>query len=94
MTTKELDNLISFKMGLPSLYHIMLGMTIEETNEYDYGPYEMEKYTNAFHEEYNRDIFTPRALNNLVYIGYTDEGDYYIKNYNSQCNNNSCYSYN
>lgn len=54
----------------------------EETNEYDYGPYEMEKYTNAFHEEYNRDIFTPRALNNLVYIGYTDEGDYYIKNYN------------
>lgn len=35
MTTKELDNLISFKMGLPSLYHIMLGMTIEETNEYE-----------------------------------------------------------
>jgi len=34
MTYKELDNLITFKMGLPSLYHIMLGMSVDETDEY------------------------------------------------------------
>lgn len=35
MTTKELDNLITFKMGLPSLYHIMLGMSMDETADYE-----------------------------------------------------------
>ena len=35
MNTKDLDSLISFKMGLPSLYHIMLGMSIDETNDYE-----------------------------------------------------------
>lgn len=53
----------------------------EQRDEYDYAPYEMEKYMNSFHEDYDRDIFIPRALNNLVDIGYTDEGAYYIKNY-------------
>lgn len=35
MTTKELDTLITFKMGLPSLYHIMLGMSDDETGNYE-----------------------------------------------------------
>ena len=35
MTYKELDNLITFKMGLPSLYHIMLGMAMDETDDYE-----------------------------------------------------------
>ncbi len=34
MNYKELDNLITFKMGVPSLYHIMLGMSSDETEEY------------------------------------------------------------
>lgn len=34
MNTKDLDSLISFKMGLPSLYHIMLGMSEDETDGY------------------------------------------------------------
>jgi hypothetical protein len=34
MNYKELDNLVTFKMGVPSLYHIMLGMSSDETEEY------------------------------------------------------------
>lgn len=34
MNYKELDTLITFKMGIPSLYHIMLGMSCEETEDY------------------------------------------------------------
>lgn len=34
MIYNELDSLITFKMGLPSLYHIMLGMPWEEIDEY------------------------------------------------------------
>lgn len=34
MNSKELDNLITFKMGIPSLYHIMLGMSNDETEDY------------------------------------------------------------
>ena len=35
MNYQELDNLITFKMGLPSLYHIMLGMSSDETEDYE-----------------------------------------------------------
>ena len=35
MTRNELDSLITFKMGLPSLYHIMLGMAMDETDDYE-----------------------------------------------------------
>ena len=35
MTYKELDSLITFKMGLPSLYHIMLGLSMDETDDYE-----------------------------------------------------------
>lgn len=41
MNYKELDNLITFKMGVPSLYHIMLGMSSDETEEYQTGLDEM-----------------------------------------------------
>lgn len=34
MIYNELDSLITFKMGLPSLYHMMLGMSAEETVDY------------------------------------------------------------
>lgn len=34
MIYKELDSLITFKKGLPSLYHMMLGMSAEETCDY------------------------------------------------------------
>ena len=34
MNNKELDSLITFKMGIPSLYHIMLGMSDDETEDY------------------------------------------------------------
>ena len=35
MTTNELNSLITFKMQLPSLYHIMLGMSQDETEDYE-----------------------------------------------------------
>ena len=31
MDYKELDSLIIFRMGLPSIYHIMLGMSMNQT---------------------------------------------------------------
>ena len=34
MDYKELDSLIIFRMGLPSIYHIMLGMSMNQTEEY------------------------------------------------------------
>jgi hypothetical protein len=34
MDYKELDSLITFRMGLPSIYHIMLGMSMNQTEEY------------------------------------------------------------
>ena len=34
MDYKELDSLITFRMGLPSIYHIMLGMSMYQTEEY------------------------------------------------------------
>ena len=34
MNTQQLDSLITFKLGLPSLYHIMLGMAEDETQSY------------------------------------------------------------
>jgi len=33
MNYKELDTLITFKMGIPSIYHIMLGMSCDETED-------------------------------------------------------------
>lgn len=56
MSTKELDSLIFFKMGLPSLYHIMLGMSMEETGNYEkeIGDRQTDNYDlNDFLKEYN-----------------------------------------
>ena len=69
MTYKELDNLITFKMGLPSLYHIMLGMSVDETDEYqnELDNQQTDNYDlNDFLKEYGviveREGFTEKML--------------------------------
>ena len=69
MTYKELDNLITFKMGLPSLYHIMLGMSVDETDEYQdqLDNQQTDNYDlNGFLKEYGviveREGFTEKML--------------------------------
>jgi hypothetical protein len=69
MTYKELENLITFKMGLPSLYHIMLGMSIDETDEYqnELDNQQTDNYNlNDFLKEYGviveRERFTEKML--------------------------------
>ena len=56
MNTKELDYLFTFKMGLPSLYHIMLGMSEDETEDYEkeLGKYQTDNYDlNDFLKKYD-----------------------------------------
>lgn len=53
----------------------------EQTDEYDYAPYEMEEYFNSMNENYSEKIYTPSALKILPSFGYTEEDDYYIKKY-------------
>lgn len=69
MTYKELDNLITFKMGLPSLYHIMLGMSVDETDEFqnELDNQQTDNYNlNDFLKEYGviveREGFTEKML--------------------------------
>jgi len=69
MIYKELDNLITFKMGLPSLYHIMLGMSVDETDEYqnELDNQQTDNYNlNDFLKEYGviveREGFTEKML--------------------------------
>ena len=69
MTYKELDNLFTFKMGLPSLYHIMLGMSVDETDEFqnELDNQQTDNYNlNDFLKEYGviveREGFTEKML--------------------------------
>ena len=60
MIYQKLDNLITFKMKLPSLYHIMLGMSEDETENYqnELDACETDNYDlNDFLKEYDVRIF-------------------------------------
>ncbi|MBP5589324.1 MAG: hypothetical protein J6X26_02175 [Bacteroidales bacterium] len=59
MNYQELDNLITFKMGVPSLYHIMLGMYEKDTGcfEYELTTRETDNYKlNIFLKKYNVNV--------------------------------------
>ena len=65
MIYNELDSLILFKMGLPSLYHIMLGMPWEEIDEYqeEIKQQETDNYDlNDILKKYSVEVETPALI--------------------------------
>lgn len=53
----------------------------EQTDEYDYEPYEMEKYMDPIRESCSNSVFTDRALNTFDELGFEHKKNYWIKDY-------------
>lgn len=53
----------------------------EQTDEYDYAPYEMEEYFNSMTESYNDTVFTQKSYDTFKEFGFVDKGNYWIKDY-------------
>ena len=75
MNYQELDNLITFKMGFPSPYHIMLGMSSDETEDYEKelenketDNYDLNDFLNKYNVSVERTAFTAEWRLREIYL--------------------------